>query len=133
MLLNLHAPGQAGIRSCSAESVILSSGEERRRSFFLSPEIAAQYWPVSDVRALTDSDLAEIFARQPDVFLLGTGPRQVFPAAAVMAACLSRRIGIEVMDNAAAARTFNVLAGEGRNVLLGMLLSGCLDEPPICG
>ncbi len=123
MLLNLHAPGQVGIRSCSTQSVILSSGEERRSSFLLSPEAAAEDWPVSDARALTDADLAVIFTRHPDVFLLGTGPRQIFPAAAVMAACLSRRIGIEVMDNAAAARTFNVLAGEGRNVLLGILLT----------
>lgn len=124
MLLNLHTPGQVGIRSCSTESVILSSGDERRSSFLLSPEAAAEYWPVTDARALTDADLAVIFARHPDVFLLGTGPRQIFPSAAVMAACLSRRIGIEVMDNAAAARTFNVLAGEGRNVLLGILLTG---------
>ncbi len=124
MLLNLHEPGQVGIRSCSTGSVVLSSGEERRSSFLLSPEAAAEDWPVTDARALTDADLAVVFTRHPDVFLLGTGPRQIFPEAAVMAACLSRRIGIEVMDNAAAARTFNVLAGEGRNVLLGILLTG---------
>jgi uncharacterized protein len=54
---------------------------------------------------------------------LGTGERQVFPSAAVMAACLTRGIGIEVMTNAAAARTFNVLAGEGRRVVAGFLLA----------
>ena len=41
-----------------------------------------------------------------------------------MAACLTRGIGIEVMDNAAAARTFNVLATEGRRVLAAFLLPG---------
>ena len=54
--------------------------------------------------------------------MLGTGAAQVFPPAAVMAACLSRGIGIEVMTNAAAARTFNVLAGEGRRVVAGFIL-----------
>ena len=54
--------------------------------------------------------------------LLGTGERQVFPSAAVMAACLTCGIGIEVMGNAAAARTFNVLAGEGRRVVAGFIL-----------
>ena len=56
--------------------------------------------------------------------LLGTGPRQRFPSAAVMAALLTRGIGIEVMDNAAAARTFNVLASEGRRVVAGFVMQG---------
>jgi uncharacterized protein len=56
--------------------------------------------------------------------LLGTGPRQRFPSAAVMAAMLTRGVGMEVMDNAAAARTFNVLATEGRTVVGAFLLPG---------
>ena len=39
-----------------------------------------------------------------------------------MATCLTRGIGIEVMDNAAAARTFNVLATEGRRVVAAFLI-----------
>jgi uncharacterized protein len=39
-----------------------------------------------------------------------------------MAACLSRGVGLEVMNNAAVARTFNVLAGEGRRVVAGLVL-----------
>jgi uncharacterized protein len=124
MLLSLHASGQTGIRSCSPAVIVLSNGEELRSSFLLSPETTAQEWSVSEAAALNASDLAQVFAMQPDVFLLGTGTRQVFPEAAVMAQCLSRRIGIEVMDNAAAARTFNVLLSEGRNVVLGIILPG---------
>jgi uncharacterized protein len=33
-------------------------------------------------------------------------------------------VGIEVMDNAAAARTYNLLAGEGRRVLAAFILGG---------
>ena len=54
--------------------------------------------------------------------ILGTGERQVFPAAAFMAGLLRKGIGIEVMDNAAAARTYNLLAGEGRRVIAGFIL-----------
>lgn len=124
MLLSLHNSGPTSIRSCSAVAVVLSSGEERHSSFLLRPDADAQNWRVSDVRTLTETDLAPVFALQPDVFLLGTGVRQIFPGAATMALCLTRRIGLEVMDNAAAARTFNVLSSEGRNVLLGMILPG---------
>ena len=63
-------------------------------------------------------------AGQPEVILLGCGANQSFPPAATLAACLSRGIGLETMTNAAAARTFNVLAGEGRRVVAGFILKG---------
>jgi uncharacterized protein len=48
----------------------------------------------------------------------------VFPAAAFMAGFLRKGIGIEVMDNAAAARTYDLLAGEGRHVVAAFILPG---------
>ena len=66
-------------------------------------------------------DGADLLALEPEVVLLGTGATQVFPPAAAMAACLGRGVGLEVMNNAAAARTFNVLASEGRRVVAGFL------------
>ena len=70
-----------------------------------------------------------MLALAPELLVLGTGQRQVFPPAAVMAACLTRGIGIEVMDNAAAARTYNVLAGEGRRVVVALLLADAAAHP----
>ena len=92
-------------------------------SFILSPQQLVENWPVRDSAALTADDLAPLLALQPEVVLLGTGERQVFPPAAVMAACLRQGVGLEVMTNAAAARTFNVLAGESRRVVAGFLLA----------
>ncbi len=92
-------------------------------SFILSPNDLIEGWPVRDSAALTPEDFAPLLALNPELVLLGTGDRQVFPSAAAMAACLTRGIGIEVMTNAAAARTFNVLAGEGRRVVAGFLLA----------
>jgi uncharacterized protein len=92
-------------------------------SFILSPNELVEDWPVSDALALSPDDLSPLLALNPELVLLGTGERQVFPSAAALAACLTRGVGIEVMTNAAAARTFNVLAGEGRRVVAGFLLS----------
>lgn len=92
-------------------------------SFILSPQQLVENWPARDSAALTADDLAPLLALQPEVVLLGTGERQVFPPAAVMAACLRQGVGLEVMTNAAAARTFNVLAGESRRVVAGFLLA----------
>ena len=92
-------------------------------SFILSPQQLVEDWPVGDSATLRPDDLAPLLALQPEVILLGTGARQVFPPAAVMAACLRQGVGLEVMTNAAAARTFNVLAGESRKVVAGFLLA----------
>ena len=55
--------------------------------------------------------------------MLGSGASQAFPPPEAMAACLARGIGLETMTNAAAARTYNVLAGEGRRVVAGFILT----------
>lgn len=93
-------------------------------SFILAPNELVEGWQVGDAGALVPDDLAPLLALDPELVLLATGERQIFPSAAVMAACLTRGIGIEVMANAAAARTFNVLAGEDRRVVVGFLLAG---------
>ncbi|CAH0275234.1 Mth938-like domain-containing protein [Stenotrophomonas lactitubi] len=93
-------------------------------SFFLTPDQLVEQWPVTDVTALQVADLEPILALKPALILLGTGERQAFPPAVVMAACLSRGIGLEVMNNPAAARTFNILAGEGRKVAAAFILEG---------
>ena len=92
-------------------------------SFILAPNELVEGWGVHESPALMPEDLAPLLAMNPELVLLGTGEAQIFPSAAVMAACLTRGIGIEVMTNAAAARTFNVLAGEGRRVVAGFLLA----------
>ena len=91
-------------------------------SFIVAPDRLVEGWPVDDVRALQVADLEPLLALEPELVVLGCGERQAFPPQAVLAACLSRGIGLETMTNAAAARTYNVLAGEGRRVVAGFIL-----------
>ena len=110
------------LRGVNAEGILVN---ERRmtRSFVLAPDHLDE-WSPRQASELTAADMAPLLALAPSVVILGTGPRLTFPAQDVLAACLTRGIGIEVMDNAAAARTFNVLATEGRKVVAGFLLIG---------
>jgi uncharacterized protein len=94
-----------------------------RASFIIAPDTLIEDWPVHDIKALTPDDLQPLLQLQPELVLLGSGATQAFPPAATMAACLARGIGIETMTNAAAARTFNVLASEGRRVVAGFVLT----------
>jgi uncharacterized protein len=109
------------IRAVDATGVTVND-RRLERSFILTPDTLVEGWAPSDPAALVPADLEPLLALQPALVLLGTGPRLRFPPPAVMAACLSRGIGLESMDNAAAARTFTVLAGEGRRVVAGFLL-----------
>ncbi|MCC4588502.1 Mth938-like domain-containing protein [Xanthomonas melonis] len=95
-----------------------------QQSFILTPDELVEGWPVQDLAQLQAGHMDAVLALAPAVILLGTGDRQQFPDAQVLAACLTRGIGLEAMTNAAAARTFNVLASEGRRVALAMILEG---------
>ncbi len=73
-------------------------------------------WPARNVASLGAADLEPVFALQPDVVLLGTGPKQIFPGGAIRQAFAARRVGLEVMDLGAACRTYNILVQEERRV-----------------
>ena len=78
-----------------------------------------------DIGSLDDLvgiDVSRILALEPELVLLGTGARQIFPAASFGAQFLRKGIGFEVMDTGAACRTFNVLVGEQRRVVALLLL-----------
>lgn len=92
------------------------------RSFLIAPDHLVEDWPVAALADLRPEDLAPVLALSPALVLLGTGSQQGFPEPAVLAACLTRGIGMEAMSNDAAARTYNVLAAEGRKVVLAMIL-----------
>ena len=76
-------------RSAKVNDQVLGS------SFFLTPDQLVTQWPVVSATALQLADLEPILALNPALIVLGTGDRQVFPPAVVMAACLSRGIGAE--------------------------------------
>lgn len=124
MQLHLERPDYTWfLRGANGEGALVN---ERRltASFVLAPDTLVEDWPVRDAAAMQADDLAPLLALAPELVVLGTGARQVFPPAAVLAACLRRGIGIEVMANDAAARTYSVLASEGRKVAAGFMLPG---------
>ena len=77
---------------------------------------------VQNLEDLLAMDVSRALALEPELVLLGTGARQVFPAPSFGAQFLRAGIGFEVMDTSAACRTFNVLVGEQRRVAAILLL-----------
>ena len=58
-----------------------------------------------------------------DIVLMGSGERTRFVPPAWLAPLFSMRIGLETMDTFAACRTYNILAGEGRNVVVALIIA----------
>lgn len=81
-----------------------------------------QAWPVSRFDDLSEAHFAQVLAMKPELVIMGTGTRLRFPAPALWRALISAGVGFEAMDTAAACRTFNVLASEGRAVLAALIL-----------
>ncbi|HUW53221.1 MAG TPA: Mth938-like domain-containing protein [Rhodanobacter sp.] len=124
MDLSLNRPeGYLFVRRVSAGNITLSD-RELGHSFLLAPDRVIEHWRVDNAHALDASHVENLLALQPELVILGTGQRQVFPMAAFLAGFLRKGVGIEVMDNAAAARTYNLLASEGRKVVAGFILPG---------
>ncbi|HEV7123668.1 MAG TPA: Mth938-like domain-containing protein [Rhodanobacter sp.] len=122
MELSLNQPeGYLLVRRLDAHSVTLLD-RMMDHSFLLTPAGIVEGWPIDAVEQLGAEHVEQFLALHPELVILGTGDRQVFPAAAFMAGFLRRSIGIEVMDNAAAARTYNLLAGEDRKVVAAFML-----------
>lgn len=97
-------------------SSITVNGEPYAQSIALTPEEVFADWEAKPVADLADTDFETLLETAPEIILLGTGPTNVFPPRELMFAFARRGIGLECMDTAAAARTFNVLATEGRQV-----------------
>ena len=83
---------------------------------------AARPW-TRQGETLTLEDLRIFIDRpdRPDMVILGVGERLIHPPAAVRQAFRDAGIGLEVMDTATACRTYNLLAGEGRNVAAALI------------
>jgi len=90
-------------------------------SLILSPQKIHAPWPITSVSELNSFLLAPLFELKPEVVLLGTGDRQVFPSAEIFAIFAQYQLGLEVMANSALYRTYNILAAEDRQVVAAII------------
>jgi len=107
-----------------SERTVSINETEHHYSLILTADSLHSPWPVKSLEQLDAQALAPIFASQPAVVLLGTGSRQRFPDARIFGQFGERGIGLEVMDNGALCRTFNILVAEDRAVTAAIILPG---------
>jgi len=103
------------IRSTTATEICIGD-DVFVRTIALTTDTVLDNWSKKTVAELIEADFAQLLEGNPAVIVLGTGTTNIFPPRELVFALARRGIGLEFMDTAAAARTFNVLASEGRPV-----------------
>ena len=88
----------------------------------LSSDGAISEWPVQSFDGLEAAHFAQMVDLEPELILIGTGSKQRFPKPELLKSLISAKVGFEIMDSQAACRTYNILVGEGRQVLLALIV-----------
>jgi len=79
-------------------------------------------WTATTFETLEPHHFEVLLAYAPEVILIGSGPRLIFPHPRLTAALAGARIGFEIMDTAAACRAFNILMAEDRHVVAALMI-----------
>ena len=123
MKFTLDRPGTLHVVRGYTPGRLRIGEQEYARSVIVSAARLIADWRPQHIGELTAADLEPALALKPQVLLLGSGARQVFPSPELLAQLYAARIGFEVMDTAAACRTYNVLVGEGREVAAALIIA----------
>ncbi len=103
------APGETGLQRIT-------------RSLILSSQTVITDWEPQVLADLRITHMQPLFELDPELVLLGTGASLQFPAREFLDQLYRVNVGVEVMDTAAACRTFNILVSEGRHVVAALLM-----------
>lgn len=123
MKITRESPTTVTIRKVSNQEIAIGD-KVYQRSIALTADSVIGNWADKPVAQLRETDFEVLLEWNPELIILGTGPGSVFAPRELVFALARRGIGLEFMDTGAAARTFNVLASEGRSVAAVLYLEG---------
>lgn len=123
--MKLHADTPEGVNLIHGytRTSVSVNGEAHTSSILVPPTGPVLPWPVRSLGDLTEAHFEAVVEARPEVLILGTGATLRFAHPGLLRRLMAVRIGVETMDTAAACRTFNILVGEGRQVMAALLIS----------
>ncbi len=110
------------IVTAMGDDYININGKRHASSLLVMPQQIEPSWGKAGFDALSEADFAQIVEIGCEILIFGTGRRQRFPQPALLRELMTARIGIEIMDTAAACRTYNILVLEGRIAAAALLI-----------
>jgi uncharacterized protein len=117
-----NGTGLYKIRGYNSEGINVN-GQKHPYSILIMPDLLIAPWEPETVTALLPNHFASLLGYEPQVILLGTGPKLQRPPIEVFLPLIEANQGFEIMDTAAACRTYMLLMAEGRRVVAGLLFS----------
>lgn len=121
MKLSLSDDSQTYLITAYAEGEFTVRGQILTGSQIIWPDRPPIAWSTVDINALNQDSFDLIATEDVEAIILGTGKKLVFPEDQWLEQFYKRSVGIEIMDTAAACRTYNILVSEGRNILAALL------------
>jgi uncharacterized protein len=103
---------------------IAVNGEKYTGALVISSESGCTPWSTDQFETLNADAFSSLMQFKPELVIFGSGASLRFPNPNWLADLMQHRIGVESMDTAAACRTYNILAGEGRRVVAALLPFG---------
>lgn len=91
-------------------------------SVVLTSERVIRDWLPENFEELEAPHFEALIELEPEVVLFGSGATLRFPSPVILRRLTEQGMGVEVMDTAAACRTYNVLISEGRRVAAALLM-----------
>jgi uncharacterized protein len=84
--------------------------------------LGAQPWSVQSLDEISEADITHWSSQKPELVVLGSGIKHRFLSPKLAVLLSQSGVGLECMSTGAAARTYNVLLEEGRDVLGAFIL-----------
>lgn len=94
------------------------------QSLVVAPDHLDIGWGPTTCAGLSVEAMDAVMRLNPELVVLGTGSTLTFPGRDILLHMRQQGIGLEVMDTAAACRTYNILMSEGRNVAAALIRLG---------
>ena len=124
MKFELENPSGGNLIRAYETGVIVVNEQRIQESLIVTATELHTGWAPATAEALTLEHLEPVRIYQPEVLLLGTGKRQVYPDLRLLAELSAAGMGVEVMDTASACRTYNILLGDKRRVAAALMPIG---------
>ena len=123
MKFTLEASSRTNLVRGYSPQEIRIGNQRLTASCIVTADTLITQWEPASFADLKQEHLQAVLELKPELVLLGTGPTQKFPPAALRAVFAANGMGLEVMDLGAACRTFNILVQEERRVAAALFLS----------
>ena len=116
MKLVENTDNSLNIISSATSDEIVVNGNTIKESCIINSKTVMTDLQLKSIEQLSSTHIEYLLSNRPEIIILGSGLVHQFPQVDLLQPLAQNNVGLEVMTNKSAVRTFNVLMAEDRNV-----------------